>query len=291
MHPNIVILAGGVSSRMRKMLPAAALDPLLRPDAEQKSKAMIGVGDNSRPFLDYLLHNVAAAGYRHVVMLIGEKDMSIREYYEDRDAAARFKSLNIRYAIQPIPVGRQKPLGTAEALWHALKATPEWRGQSFTVCNGDNLYSPTALRLMLEDTHDNAMIDYDRSALQFPPERIAQFAVIQKEAAGFLVDIIEKPSLEEMARVADIRGRIGVSMNIFRLSCNQILPCLETVPLHPIRQEKELPSAVKMIVAQNPQAVFTIPHAEHVPDLTLQSDILPVKQYLQREFKNFHKRF
>jgi glucose-1-phosphate adenylyltransferase len=288
MPSNIVILAGGISSRMKKDVPVSGhLDPVLRRDAEEKSKTMIGVGSNSRPFLDYLLHNVAAAGYRHVVLLVGEKDKSIREYYDNGSAAAQSRNPRITYAIQTIPAGRQKPLGTADALWQALKTMPRWRGQSFTVCNSDNLYSVAALRLMLEDDHDNAMIDYDRAALQFATERISGFAVIKKDPRGYLIDIIEKPSSQEMASVADGHGRIGVSMNIFRLSYDQIFPCLETVPLHPIRQEKELPAAVKMMVDQNPCAVFTIPRAEHVPDLTLQSDILPVKEYLQRQFGSF----
>jgi NDP-sugar pyrophosphorylase family protein len=262
------------------------LDPVLRRDAEEKSKSMIGVGSHFRPFLDYLLYNVAEAGYSDVVLLVGEKDKSIRDYYDDGPGAAQFKNLSITFAIQSIPAGRQKPLGTADALWQALKAVPHWRGQSFTVCNSDNLYSAEALRLMQEDEHDNAMIDYDRAALQFTPERILGFAVIKKDPGGYLVDIIEKPSSQEMASVADGNGRIGVSMNIFRLSYDQIFPCLETVPLHPIRQEKEMPAAVKIMVDKNPCAVFTIPRAEHVPDLTIQSDILPVREYLQREFQN-----
>lgn len=273
---------------MKKSLPdSKPLDLALLRDAAGKSKAMIGVGENFRPFLDYLLYNISAAGYRNIVIVIGDKDDSIRAYYEKGDGAKQFQSLNVSYAVQPIPGGRQKPLGTAEALWRALKSMLSWRGQSFTVCNSDNLYSRTALGLMLADTHANAMIDYDRAALQFASERIAQFAVIEKNAQGFLRDIFEKPSPDEMAHAADKNGRIGVSMNIFRLAYDQILPCLETVPLHPVRQEKELPAAVKMLVDQNPQAVFTIPRSEHVPDLTTPSDILPVKEYLQREFQNF----
>jgi NDP-sugar pyrophosphorylase family protein len=288
MHPNIVILAGGISSRMQKSLPdSAQLDSTLRRDAEQKPKSMIGVGDNFRPFLDYLLYNIAAAGYRHLVIVVNQYDSSIREYYDNGVGAAEFKNLTIRYAVQPIPAERKKPLGTAEALWHALKAAPEWRGQSFTVCNSDNLYSPTALRLLREDKHHNAMIAYDRAALQFAPERISRFAVIQKDAAEFLLNIIEKPSEVEIAQAAEANGRIGVSMNIFRLSYDHIFPCLEAVPLHPIRQEKELPAAIKILVEQMPQAVFTIPLAEHVPDLTMQSDILPVQEYLQKQFQNW----
>jgi glucose-1-phosphate adenylyltransferase len=285
MHPNIVILAGGVSSRMKKaLMNASNLDPSLRREAEEKSKAMIGVGKDSRPFLDYLLGNIARAGYRDVVIVVGERDNSIREYYERRENAERFPGLDISYAVQPIPPGREKPLGTADALLRAFQAAPRWKGQRVTVCNSDNLYSVEALGLLMRDTHDNAMIDYDRSALRFEQERIAAFAVIRKDAQDFLVEIVEKPSAEEIALVADVRGRIGVSMNAWRFSRDLMLPCLEAVPLNPIRQEKELPAAVRMMVDRRPRCVFTIPLSEHVPDLTSPADILRVIEELNQGF-------
>ncbi|MBI1807147.1 MAG: NTP transferase domain-containing protein [Ignavibacteria bacterium] len=288
MQPNIAILAGGISSRMKKPAPISpALDPSLVRDAERKSKAMIGVGGGYRPFLDYVLHNIECAGYKSVVIIVGEMDTSIREYYE-HNSATLFQKLNISYAVQKIPPGRVKPMGAADALLEGLKAMPGWKGQHFTACNCDNLYSVHALRVLLEDTHDNAMIDYDRSALQFDQARFAQFSVIQKNAQGFLENIIEKPSLDEIARAADARGRIGVSMNIFRFTYDQIMPFLEKVPIHQIRQEKELPTAVTLMVAKHPRSMFTIPLSEHVPDLSSQSDIVEVQNFLRVAYPDFH---
>jgi glucose-1-phosphate adenylyltransferase len=282
MDPNIAILAGGVSSRMKKALADAAdLDASLRRDAAEKPKAMIGVGGSGRPFMDHLLENVAAAGYRNVCIVVGERDGSIREYYENPENARRLPGLEIRYALQPIPAGRTKPLGTADAVHRALLASPAWKGRRLTVCNSDNIYSVKALRLLLEDGHPNAMIDYDRSALRFPAERIAAFAVIRKDTDGFLLDILEKPSADEIERAADARGRIGVSMNMFRFSYDPLLACVERVPMNPVRQEKELPEAVRMMLAEHPRSMFTIPLSEHVPDLTSPGDILRVKGELE----------
>ncbi len=284
-EPNIVILAGGISSRMKKISSVIDnIEPDLLKEAREKSKAMIGVGTNSRPFLDYLLKYVEEAGYRDVVIVVGEADSSIQSYYGRQGGAKQLPRLSISYATQTIPAGRAKPLGTADALLVALRSKPEWRGQSFTVCNSDNLYSVNALRLLLEDTHANALIDYDRAALRFDEERILGFAVIKKDEDGFLTDIIEKPTAEEIENAKDSSGRIGVSMNIFRLSYEMIYPFLESIPLHPIRNEKELPVAVKMLAQAQPKSVWTIPLAEHVIDLTNQSDIPVVKEYLQKYF-------
>jgi glucose-1-phosphate adenylyltransferase len=288
MHPNIVILAGGISSRMKKQSSHnAAIDPSLLREANTKSKAMLGVGGGSRPFLDYLLYNISKAGYKNVVIVVGERDSSIRDYYELKGGKEHFKNLGISYAVQPIPAGRTKPLGTADALLRGLQSIPSWKGQCVTVCNSDNLYSVSALQLMLADDHPNALVDYDRSALQFPQDRIAQFAVIKKDQDGFLQDIIEKPAHHEIEKAADKSGRVGVSMNVFRFSYDMVLPYLETVPLHPQRHEKELPAAVKMMVSDHPRSVYTVPVSEHVIDLTSQSDIPTVKEYLAQAFPEF----
>lgn len=283
MEPNIIILAGGASSRMKRT-DDTQLDEQLSMDLLTKPKAMLPVGRNGRPFLDYLLYNIEQAGYRNVVIVVAEKDESIKHYYADEAVSRFFASLAFSFVRQPIPAGRSKPLGTADALLRALRTLPHWIGQRFTVCNSDNLYSRAALRLLLDDDHPNAMIDYERSALQFPEERITKFSVIMKDREGYLTDIVEKPEASDLVRARDVHGRIGVSMNLWRFSYNQILPYLEAVPLHPLRQEKELPLAVRMMVAQHPKAVYTIPISEHVIDLTSPADIETVHAYLLSQF-------
>lgn len=283
MYPNLVILAGGISSRMKK--PATqALDPRLASEADAKSKSMIGVGSGNRPLMDYLLFNAREAGYRDVVIVVGERDASIRAYYGAKDQGNEVRGLKISYAVQPIPAGRTKPLGTADALLHGLKSRPDWKGQHVTVCNSDNLYSREALRRLLEEPSGCAMIDYDREALHFPPERVAAYAVTVKDREGMLIDIIEKPTPEDIERSRDSAGKIGVSMNIWRFPYDWILPCLEEVPLHPVRQEKELPTAAIMLQRRHTGSLRAIPAAEHVPDLTNRDDIAAVQAYLARAY-------
>ncbi len=285
MSPNLVILAGGISSRMKRSVAAAgaSADGALR-DALEKPKAMIGVGSNGRPLLDYLLLNALEAGYRNVAIVVGEGQSSIQNYYGRSGTVPWLPGLTISYAVQKVPSGRSKPLGTADALREALASRIDWRGETFTVCNSDNLYSTKALRALLETPFKGALIDYDRDALRFPPDRIAQFAVIRKTARGFLADIIEKPSPEQIAACADANRRVGVSMNIFRFSYDVIAPILEQVPVHPVRQEKEIPTAVMMMVGRDPEAMMTIPLSETVPDLTCMEDIATMRKILEREF-------
>lgn len=271
-------------------LPAVIItdvDQKLISDANQKSKSMIGVGKNYRPFLDYLLFNVKNAGYSDIIIVIGENDNSIKEYYGSSEKNNAFKGLNISYAVQPIPDGREKPLGTADALLWGLKSKPEWSGSKFTVCNSDNLYSQKALRLMSSSPYIGALIDYDRSALEFESSRIEKFAVTIKNERGFLKNIIEKPSADIIYEIKSKYGFVGVSMNIFSFNYDKIFPILEKTPTHPERKEKELPEAVKILANEIKEAVYAYPLAEHVPDLTSKEDILGVKKYLKKYYREF----
>jgi glucose-1-phosphate adenylyltransferase len=284
---RLVILAAGISSRMKKSaVPQMIADKSLIDDALFKAKSMIGVGKDHRPFLDYLLYNAKQAGYKDILIIVGEKDDSIRSYYGEKDRDNDFHGLKISYATQWIPAGKEKPIGTADALYQGLQSRTDWRGGRFTVCNSDDLYSEKALKLMLQENYKNAIIDYDRRALQFEWSRIEKFAVTIKDADGFLSNIIEKPSEEQIKAAEGKNGFIGVSMNIFELQYDMVYPFLEKVPFNPVRNEKELPEAVTMMAAANPKSVFAFPFAEHVPDLTDKNDILPVKKYLETHFEN-----
>jgi glucose-1-phosphate adenylyltransferase len=284
---RLVILAGGISSRMKKPTKnQLQIDSHLVEDANKKSKSMIGVGKNYRPFLDYLLYNARESGYSDIVIVIGERDSSIRDYYGPEDTDNDFNGLKISYAVQPIPSGRTKPFGTADALMWGLKSKKDWEGKKFTVCNSDNLYSQKALKLMLNSEYPGALIDYNREALEFEHSRIERFAITIKNKEGFLTNIIEKPSSELIKQVFEQDGYVGVSMNIFSLDYNLILPILEQIKPNPVRDEKELPDAVKTLADQINNSVFAFPFAEHVPDLTSKDDIQQVKNYLEKYYYN-----
>ena len=239
---NIMILAAGMSSRMKNSVDQS-LDQQQIQDANIKPKSMLSVGKNGRPFMDYLIHNISVLGYQNICIVINEKDHITEKYYQEHSSW----DLDIHFATQFIPAGRSKPLGTADAVLQGLKQS-NWDNLSFTVCNSDNLYSEDVLSSLRKNEHPQAMIAYDRDSLGVEAERINSFAVIKKNERGFLTDIVEKPTSNEIQSVMDIDGRVNVSMNIFKLDQEVILPFLEDCPLHPIRNEKELPIAIKNMV-------------------------------------------
>jgi NDP-sugar pyrophosphorylase family protein len=279
-----VILAGGVSSRMKSPSAGTQLDPELAKQAEERAKGMISVGEGGRPFLDYLLYNMKNAGIDDVVIVVGEKDDVLRQYYGLKDRGNEFHGIRISYAIQRIPEGRKKPIGTSDALLQALLVRRDWAGGDFIVCNSDNLYSVLVFTLLLDCDAPNALIDYDRSGLEFAETRIAQFGITKKDSDGYLLEIVEKPPLEELEGLRGADGILRVSMNIFRLNYEMIFNPLRDCPESPVRREKELVTAVSGMVKLHPRSLRAIPLREHVPDLTYKDDIAVTREYLRKHY-------
>ncbi|SDS17363.1 glucose-1-phosphate adenylyltransferase [Polaribacter sp. KT25b] len=284
MNDNLLILAGGMSSRMKSPSTSNLINKEVENQANVRSKSLISVGNQGRPLMDYLLYNAKKAGYKNIYIVINEKGGLFKEFYGKKTANNNFNGLNISFATQYIPTDRVKPFGTADAVFQAIEQFKDLQSKQFTVCNSDNLYSEKALRMLRETSSSNAFISYNRDGLEFSLEKILKFAVVQLDRKNYLQNIIEKPSLETANSYKDTLGKIRVSMNIFKLDGKMMYPYLKNCPVHPVRDEKELPSAILNMVKEHSNAVLGIPLSEHVPDLTAKDDIIIIKEYLKKHY-------
>mgnify|MGYP006075318975 FL=1 len=280
---SLVILAGGASTRMKKQLHSSVLiSKDENSQANNRSKALISIDKNNRPILDYLLYNAKKAGYTTIYIITGEDNFLFKSFYGNENQGNVFNGLSINYAIQYIQKDRDKPFGTADALYQAMTQYPILKTVSFTVCNSDNLYSIDAFEFLRNtDSYPNALISYDRDYLQFSMDRISRFALLSIDENNYLKSIIEKPELDVFSSFKDSQGKLRVSMNIFRFNGEFLFSYLENCPINKTRNEKELPTALLNMINDSPNSTITIPLAEHVPDLTSKEDINILKQYVK----------
>jgi len=279
MHSTLVILAAGASSRMKQSDATNSLSEEKINAANSLSKALIGVGSNNRPLLDFLLLHAKRAAYTDVILVVGAQASAFKKHYGNT-----FEGLQISYATQSIPKERIKPSGTADAVLQAMEQFPKLKNQAFTVCNADNLYSVKALEALRKNADINAFISYDRDGLLFSMERISRFALVQLDPDDFVSNFIEKPEPSEIKHYQDVHGTYRVSMNIFKFNGSLIYAYLQNCPLHQERDEKELPTAILNMCKDNPKAMRGIPFKEHVPDLTSKEDIDKMGDYLDQNF-------
>lgn len=124
--PPTVILAGGLGTRLRSVVPD-------RP----KSMALVA----GKPFLIHQLEWLHTNGVKSVVLCVGYKGQQIVDYIGD---GSRF-GLVVSYSCE------HTPLGTAGALANAMKLLSE----EFLVINGDT-YTTLPLEPLWEAHHHNA---------------------------------------------------------------------------------------------------------------------------------------
>ena len=284
MTKNIIILAAGASSRMKESLVGSSLSKEEIRTISSKSKALIGIGKSKRPFLDYLLFNIEKAGYVNVFLIIGESTGAFKRYYGNKTVGNSHGALRISYAIQYVQENSEKPFGTADALQQCIEQYPQLLKETFTICIADNLYSIDALESIRKEKTSNAFISYDRDGLQFSLERISKFAITVLDEEDYLIDIIEKPSAEEISALKTKSLEIRVSMNLWKLDGSQIYPYLKACPINHERNEKELPTAIYMMIKQLPTHLKGIHFKEHVPDLTTKADIAIVQKQISKYF-------
>ncbi len=273
----LIILAGGASSRLKKTLNDVNLDQNVSDVAKSSHKTLIPLGNDKRPLLYFILKNALNAGVSEVFLITSPENSAFKTFIESEVFKNSFLDIKVNFAIQEKPKDREKPLGTSDALMQAMDQHDVLKSNSFVIINGDNLYSVKSLNSLFElDEKQHALISYDRDALNFPHERLTKFALINVNENNKLINIIEKPPIEEVDNFRDKLNKIRVSMNIFKFFGPTIYPFIKNCPLHPERKEKEIPEAVRNYIKEFPNSFDALPFFEHIPDLTSAKDILTI---------------
>ena len=259
MIARALVLAAGRGSRMRAA--AGEVDAALAPEqaaaADAGHKAMMPLGHGqARPFLDYVLHALADAGFTDIGIVFSPAHEEARAYYR----ALPLTRTRITLLVQP------EPRGTADA----VLAGDAWAaGQPFIALNGDNL-DPVDVLARLRDAPGPAVPGFARDALGLPLDRVGAFALLEADARGCLTRIVEKPG----AAAAEAAGPDAlVSMNLWRFDA-RIFDACRDVPISE-RGEKELPQAVGLAAARG-VCFEVIPVRGEVLDLSRRSDVAAV---------------
>lgn len=265
MTTQAVILARGLGTRMRRS-DGTTLGEVERAAADAGLKAMMPVGAGARPFLDYVLSALADAGITEVVLVVAPEHAAVREQYSGSSAPRR---LTLRFAVQ------EQPRGTADAVYAARDAL---RAAPFLVLNGDNLYSPAALRAAAA-IGGNGLVAYEAESLAHESgierERILRYALIDIAPGDALRAIREKPAPDDALALAPTRW---VSMNLWSFTPLIFTAC-ERVHPSP-RGELELQDAVTIAI-RDLGARFAVAYGSGpVLDLSQRADVAFVRERL-----------
>ncbi|MEC8662297.1 MAG: galactokinase family protein [Bacteroidota bacterium] len=263
-----IVLAAGRSSRM-KIFGGNGPTGWTEEEVQllqTRSKAMLPISPEGKPFLALLLERLVGEGVDDVCVVLSSEDCDTPEWLSPWIP----EGLSVGYARQTIPPGRDKPMGTADAVQRGLEARPEWKGRSVAIFNGDNLPPEGAVAKL--KTTEAGMLAFAQSHLGLPIERTKAFAIVEGSSEEGVHALLEKPSVEDVERLRDEHGEVWVSMNVFRLPYEALLAGCTSAPIHPERQERELPTAALLAAERNGAKLQWIPCRGAFLDLTHPQD-------------------
>ena len=190
---------------MKAIIPAAGLGTRFLPLTRAVPKEMLPIG--SKPALQVIIDEAFEAGCDEVLVIISHAKELVRKYFsEDPQYAGR-----IRWVYQE----EQRGLGHAVLQCSAaIEQSNNPNNRTILVLLGDAVISGcSAAKEMVALSRANggaSVIGCER----VPPEKVSRYGILKVEG-GRIVDLVEKPSLEEAPSDLAIAGRYLLDGKIF----------------------------------------------------------------------------
>jgi hypothetical protein len=182
MKPTLLILAAGMGSRYGKL------------------KQMDAFGPNGETIIDYSLYDAINAGFGKVVFIVRDFFKQEFETYFRNKLAGKIEMEFVSQELTNVPDGctfnqeRQKPWGTAHAIWVAKNFINE----PFGVINADDYYGVESFKQLadfLTESFDNNTTDYSVVAYYLrntlSDHGTVNRGVCQVNSDGNLIDVEE----------------------------------------------------------------------------------------------------
>lgn len=287
-RPTLLVLAAGMGSRYGSL------------------KQTESFGPHGETILDYAVYDAVKAGFGKVVFVIRK---SIEEEFKKQVLSKFSDKIEVDFAIQSleflpqgfsIPPGREKPWGTAHAVWAAASKIKE----PFAVINADDFYGYRSFKIIADFlSRNNSSQEYCLVGFQLQ-NTLSEHGAVSRgiceiDENAYLKSVTEYTNIAQTERgiVAkekeeeeiELRGSEIVSMNLMGFSPN-VFPFFEEYFKEFLRSESPksnkaefyLPEVVNKLVQEGKARVKVLPSAEKWFGVTFPKD----KEVVVHNLKN-----
>ena len=223
------------------------------PITKSIEKCMLPVG--KRPVIDYIVQDLRGAGITDIYFVVGEQSTQLQSYYRTNiplndylkrsgkqdllPLVGAIKGLNTHFVVQTSTgkYGTSVPAGLVNEFIGSDEAA--------LYVNGDNFFYRTdggscAADLVALCTQKGTAAGLLSNELRL--EQIVRLGIVEKDANGNFVRIVEKPAPGEVTSNLNNSGYYLFPKAIFELAT--------TLPANPKRNEYEITDAINAYVAQ-----------------------------------------
>lgn len=215
MKPTLLILAAGMGSRYGGL------------------KQVDGLGPNGETIIDYSVFDAIRAGFGKVVFVIRKSiEKDFLEVFGNRfnklvKVEIAFQELDMLPQGFAVPEGREKPWGTAHAVW----VTRHLIDEPFAVINADDFYGYDTFRVLAQElSRPNLekgsyfMVGYKLGNTLSEQGAVSR-GICSTNADGFLLNVVERTHIErtggvvkyedENGNLVPVDENVPVSMNFW----------------------------------------------------------------------------
>jgi UDP-N-acetylglucosamine diphosphorylase / glucose-1-phosphate thymidylyltransferase / UDP-N-acetylgalactosamine diphosphorylase / glucosamine-1-phosphate N-acetyltransferase / galactosamine-1-phosphate N-acetyltransferase len=207
---------------MKALILAGGRGKRLNGDASSSNKCMTVV--NGKPAIEYSLDCAAQTGVDEIVLVVGYKAEEIINTYGNRH-----RNKVLRYVIQ----WEQK--GLVHAIECARAALEE---HDFMLLLGDEILVNPRHQAMLEEFHKAQDFTLCGILLVEDSRLIRRTYSVIQDSNSRIYRLIEKPE-------NPLNNIMGTGDCVFK---NEIFSYIDRTPIHPNRQEKELPDLIQCAI-------------------------------------------
>jgi glucose-1-phosphate adenylyltransferase len=234
-----MVLAGGEGKR-------------LAPLTAQRAKPAVPFGGNYR-LIDFVLSNLANAGFRRIVVLTQYKSHSL-----DRHLAQTWRMSSL-FGNYVTPVGPQMRLGphwfagSADAIYQNTHLIGDEDPDYILVFGADHVYRMDP-RQMLEE-HMDSGAGVTVAAIRAPRDQAGQFGVVETDETGrWITAFLEKPP--EAEGLPDAPNEIFASMGNYIFTTKTLIEAVTTDAADPDSAHDIGGNIIPMLVKSREAAVY-----------------------------------
>jgi UTP--glucose-1-phosphate uridylyltransferase len=206
----------------KAVFPVAGLGTRFLPATKASPKEMLPIVD--KPLIQYVVDEAYASGIRQMIFVTGRTKRAIEDHYdvnpelEDQlQSRSKNKLLNLIHEIKPddmscIFIRQDRPLG----LGHAVLCAKDVVGDHpFAVLLADDLMRsqvPVTKQLVdMFNEHNKTVIAVENVA----NEHVDRYGIVVTDEHNKIIDIVEKPKVDEAKSTLAVSGRYIFTPDIF----------------------------------------------------------------------------